>query len=194
MENNKLKISVFLGSARRNRVGKRAADWILQECKKRNYEVYLIDPLKHKDLLVLTDQYKTKPKPSSDFAKVKTWVENSDCYIAITPEYNHGYSGALKNMLDCFLEEYFFKCFGIVTYSAGPFGGVRAADSLRGVCAEIGAPAIPISLPISNITKTFNDKGKLMDKSYEKRIGKFLDELGWYALALKEQRKKGLPY
>lgn len=194
MEKENLTISIFLGSVRRNRHGKKVADWIEQECKKRGYTIHLIDPLDHKDLLVLTDQYKTKTDPSEDFTKVKNWIEDSDAYIAITPEYNHGYSGALKNMLDCFLEEYFFKCFGIVTYSAGPFGGIRAAEPLRAVCAELGASAIPISLAISSVMKTFDPKGKLTDDSYNKRIGRFLDELEWYASELKINREKGKPY
>ena len=106
-------ITVFLGSVRRERNGKKVADWVVSEVKKRGHTVHFIDPQDHKDLLVLKDQFKTKENPSDDFKEVQKWVKESDAYIAITPEYNHGYSGAIKNALDCFLEEYYFKCFSI---------------------------------------------------------------------------------
>jgi NAD(P)H-dependent FMN reductase len=186
-----MKLVIFLGTARRERQGNNIGNWIKTECKKRRYIVTYIDPLKHKDLQVLTDQFKTKKNPSKDFKKIRNAVKSADAYIAITPEYNHGYSGALKNALDCFLDEYFFKCFGIVTYSGGPFGGVRAEVPLRGVCSELGASAIPTSLPISFVSKTFDSNGNLINKAYEKRLDKFLNELEWYARALKDRRNKG---
>jgi len=173
-------ISIFLGSTRRERQGKKVADWVARECKKRGHTVHFIDPLEHEDLLVLKDKYSMAPSPSEDFTKVHEWVKESDAYIAVTPEYNHGYSGALKTALDCFFDEYDSKYFAIVTYSAGSFGGVRAAEPLRCVCAELGAPAIPISMPVSNVFDVFDESGKLKDTAYEKRVGKMLTELENY--------------
>ena len=182
-----MKYVIFIGSVRRERYGHHVAGWIAAACKERGHEVSIIDPLSHNELLYLVDQYKTAPSPSEDFTQLQQTVEKADAYIAITPEYNHGYSGALKSAIDCFLEEYNRKCFGIVTYSAGSFGGVRAAGSLREVCAEVGAVAIPTSLAISKVQDTVNAEG-LQDEKYVSRLKKFLDELDWYAEAFKAKR------
>ena len=65
---------------------------------------------------------------------------------------------------------------------------------LRAMLAELGMPSIPSTFPISKIHETMSDDGKALDENYNKRIERFIDELEWYAEALKEQRKKGTPY
>ena len=74
-----------------------------------------------------------------------------DGFLVVSGEYNHGIPPALKNLLDHFLEEYFWRPSGIVCYSAGGFGGVRAAMQLRMTLAELGMPSIPSLLPIPRI-------------------------------------------
>jgi NAD(P)H-dependent FMN reductase len=71
--------------------------------------------------------------------------------LAVTPEYNHSVSAAMKNTLAYFLEEYYFKPSAIVSYSPGGFGGVNAAQHLRHIFAELGAPSISSSFPISRV-------------------------------------------
>ncbi len=94
----------------------------------------------------------------------------------------------MKNLLDHFQSEYLYKPSGIVTYSAGPFGGVRALVNLRGILAELGTPSIPSAFPVSKIHSAFDDEGNAADKAYDERIVKFLDEYEWYANALKHAR------
>ena len=100
----------------------------------------------------------------------------------------------MKNTLDYLLEEYFFKPSAIVSYSAGPFGGVLAGNHLRQVLAEMGSPAIPSQLPISKVQDVFGENGELLDENYDRRVKRFLDEFEWYVNAFSEQRKKGTPY
>ena len=132
--------------------------------------------------------------PSENLEKLYTKIKDADGYIPVTPEYNHSISSALKNTLDYFLEEYFFKPSGIVSYSAGSFGGILAGNHLRQVLAEMGAPAIPSQVSIPKIQDVFADDGKLLDTNYERRFERFFDEFEWYVTALSEQRKKGTPY
>ena len=114
--------------------------------------------------------------------------------MAVTPQYNHSTSAAMKNTLDYFLEEYFFKPSAIVSYSAGGFGGVNAAQHLLLIFAELGAPSISSSFAISRVMEAFDDTGELVQEQYNKRITKFLDEFEWYIEAFKNQRLKGVPY
>ncbi len=183
-------ISIFLGSTSEGRLGLRVAKLIQNEVKKRGHEVNLIDPLEHEDLLIFKSPYKYNKNPSKNLQKVQRQIAQSNAYIAITPEYNHGYSGALKNAMDVFLDEYKEKTFGIVTYSTGGFGGIRAAEPLRLVCAELGANAIPLALAFSKAQDVINEKGELIDTNYQERIDKFLTQLEWYTQAMKNQKQK----
>ena len=117
-----------------------------------------------------------------------------DGFLVVSGEYNHGIPPALKNLLDHFLEEYFFRPSGIVCYSAGGFGGVRAAMQLRAMLAELGTPSIPSLLPVPRVQDAFDDDGRPRDESYVRRAERFLGELEWYARALKAARASGVPY
>jgi NAD(P)H-dependent FMN reductase len=96
----------------------------------------------------------------------------------------------LKNLLDHFQSEYLYKPSAIVTYSAGPFGGVRALINLRAILAELGTPSIPSAFPVSQVQDAFDDDGNPLDQAYNERIVKFLDEYEWYANALKHARSQ----
>lgn len=121
-------------------------------------------------------------------------IVEADGYMPITPEYNHITSAALKNTLDYFLEEYYFKPSAIVSYSVGGFGGVNAVQHLRGIFAELGAPSISSSFSISKVQNVLDDDGKLREPLYEKRVIRFIEEFEWYIHAFKNQRAKGTPY
>ncbi len=138
--------------------------------------------------------YKELESPPENLQKLYKIISEADGYIPVTPEYNHSISAAMKNTLDYFLDEYFFKPSAIVSYSVGPFGGVLAGNHLRQVMAEMGSPAIPSQLPISRVQDVFGDNGQLKDSNYERRAARFLDEFEWYVKAFSEQRKKGTPY
>ena len=71
----------------------------------------------------------------------------STAYVIVSGSYNHSIPPPLSNLLDHFLEEYFFKPSAIMCYSAGAFGGVRAAMQLRAMLAEMGMSSIPSLLP-----------------------------------------------
>ncbi len=121
-------------------------------------------------------------------------VRKADAFVVVTGEYNHSIPPALSNLMDYFLEEYRWRPSAIVCYSAGPFGGVRAAMQLRAFLAEVGASSIPSLYPIAKVQDAFAEDGTALDKSHEKRIEKFLAELEWYAMALANARQSGTPY
>jgi NAD(P)H-dependent FMN reductase len=186
-------IAVFVGSVRRDRKGIRVARWIEKKILERKHKVYFIDPMGI-DLPLLDRMYKEMDKPSQKLVDLRNKIKDAEDYIAVTPEYNRSTSSALKNTLDYFLEEYYFKSSAIVSYSPGMFGGVNAAQQLRLIFAELGAPSIPSSFSIPAVHKVFDENGNLIDEAYIKRIGKFLDEFEWYTNALTNQRALGTPY
>ncbi len=187
------KIVVIIGSVRSERHGIKVAKWVVSKLEDKGHQISLVDPMEL-DLPLLDKMYKEMKSPSEKLQKLQKIIKEADGYVPITPEYNHSISSALKNTLDYFLEEYFFKPSAIISYSVGPFGGVVAGNHLRQVLAEMGAPAIPSQFPISKVHETFDVDGKLLDGNYDRRFSKFLDEFEWYVSALSKQRESGTPY
>ena len=87
-------------------------------------------------------------------------IKAADAFIIVSGEYNHSIPPALSNLLDHFLEEYFWRPSAIVCYSAGPFGGVRAAMQLRAMLCELGTPSIPSLLPVPQVQDAFDEDGR----------------------------------
>jgi NAD(P)H-dependent FMN reductase len=189
-----MKVAVLLGSVRRDRMGPRAANLLAAELERRGHEVRLIDPLELQ-LPLLDRMYKEYPKgkapePLEELAEI---YRQADGFMVVSGEYNHGIPPALKNLLDHFLEEYFWRPSGIVCYSAGGFGGVRAAMQLRMTLAELGMPSVPSLLPIPRIAETIGEDG-VASAITLRSMNRFLDEFLWYAAALSNARESGTPY
>ena len=190
-----LKIVVIFGSVRKSRQGIKAAYFIVNSLKKRKHDVVLVDPLEYKlPLLEKTYGEYKKGKAGKNLEKLASLYKSAEAFVIVTAEYNHLPPPALTNLLDYFLKEYFFRPSAIVSYSMGEFGGARAAVHLRDMLSELGMPSIPSSFSISKIQNALDEQGKPLDKKLNKNLKKFLDELEWYAKALKVARKKGVPY
>jgi NAD(P)H-dependent FMN reductase len=117
-------------------------------------------------------------------------MNKADALVVVSPEYNHGYSGLLKHVLDSCLKEYIHKAVGIVGVSAGPFGGTRVIQNLLPVMREIGLVTIFWDVNFSSVQKVFTKDGELLDGSYIPRIDKFLKELIWMAKTLRQGREQ----
>jgi len=186
---NPLNIAVIYGSARKARQGIKAARFVLRKLEQRGHDARLVDSLEYPHPF-LDQMYKEFEENTASPAMetVAGILAAADGYIIVSAEYNHSIPAALKNLLDHYQSEYLYKPSGIVTYSAGPFGGVRALVNLRAILAELGTPSIPSAFPVSHIHKAFDDDGNPLDQAYDDRIIKFLDEFEWYGHALKRAR------
>lgn len=191
-----LKLVVLVGSVRSDRQGIKAARFVHQALTARGHEVTLVDPVEVA-LPLLDRMYKEyeqghAPQALEDLAAL---YRAADGFVVVSGEYNHSIPPALSNLLDHFLEEYFFRPSAIVCYSAGAFGGVRAAMQLRAMLCELGMPSIPSLFPIPTIQNALDDDGAPRDPArLERRFTRFASEFEWYAGALAEARKKGVPY
>ena len=185
-----LNIAVVYGSARQVRQGIKAARFVMRKLEQRGHAARLVDTLEF-PLPFLDQMYKEFEKDTASPAmkSVGDILAAADGFIIVSAEYNHSIPAALKNLLDHYQSEYLYKPSGIVTYSAGPFGGVRALVNLRAILAELGTPSIPSAFPISHIHNAFDDDGNPLDHTYDERVIKFLDEFEWYAHALKRARR-----
>jgi NAD(P)H-dependent FMN reductase len=190
-----LELLVIYGSVRSARQGIKAARFIVEECRKRGHNATLIDPAEVR-LPLLDRMYKeySAGEAPENLERLANQIRGADAFIIVSGEYNHSIPPALSNLLDHFLEDYFWRPSAIVCYSGGAFGGVRAAMQLRAMLCELGTPSIPSILPVPRVQDAFDDEGRPRDEGYHARAARFLGELEWYANALKVARAGGVPY
>ncbi|MEO6835368.1 MAG: NAD(P)H-dependent oxidoreductase [Candidatus Tumulicola sp.] len=188
-------VPVIYGSVRAERQGIKAARFVVRELERRNVEAVLVDPLE-KRLPLLDRMYKEFPKGEAPAAmeELADLFRRADGFAIVSGEYNNGIPPALKNLLDHFLEEYFWRPAGIVCYSGGRWGGVRAAMQLRMSLAEMGMVTIPSLLPTAHVARAFEEDGTPTDPKTAEYSAGFFDEFAWYVEALRERRKSGVPY
>ncbi len=186
-----LNTAVIYGSVRRARQGIKAARFVARKLEERNHAVTMVDSLEHELPLLdlMYKEYDTGKAPQA-METVGQILSAADGFVVVSAEYNHSIPAALKNLLDHYQREYLYKPSAIVTYSAGPFGGVRALINLRAILAELGTPSIPSAFSISRVQDAFDDDGVPLERAYDDRIVKFLDEFEWYANAMKQARDR----
>lgn len=176
-------VPVILGTVRQGRTSEPVAHLIHQEvAKRRGVETELID-------------IRRIPLPVDDAGQAiksegyAASMSRADALVVVSPEYNHGYSGLLKHVLDSCLKEYVHKAVGIVGVSAGPWGGVRTVENLLPVMRELGLVTIFWDVNVTFAHKAFDGDGKLLDAAVLPRVDKFLKELIWMAKTLRHGRE-----
>ncbi len=176
-------IPVILGTARQGRASENVARFVWGEIEKREaVETELIDirelnfPNNDAGEAIKQDQFSEH-------------IARADGLVLIVPEYNHGYPGLLKHVLDTNLKEYIHKAVGICGVSAGGFGGTRAIENLLPVMRELGLVTIFWDGNFSTAQKLFDAEGNLLDQSFVRRIDKFLGELIWMSKVLRYGRE-----
>jgi NAD(P)H-dependent FMN reductase len=186
----KLKLKVILGSTREGRKGAIVFDWLKKALPASpDFETEFLD------LRDYSVPYYDYPGPASQIADpaVKRWgakIADGDAFIMITPEYNHGYTAVLKNAIDVLKGEWMKKPVAFVSYSMGPLAGARAVEQLRQVVIEMHMAPIRDAIHIPNLGQAFGKDGAPADEYLPKYLDILLEQLKWWALALKEGREK----
>lgn len=123
------------------------------------------------------------------FPAYRDAITRADGLVIVTPEYNHGYPGTLKSVLDLLLREYARKAVGLVGVSTGPWGGTRAIEALVPVARELGLVPTSADLRFPNVRDAFDAHGNPTDPAMDERIGTFLDALVWMSRTLRWGRE-----
>src|SRR5205085_12034595 len=179
-----LYIPLILGTPRKGRASESVARFVLGELAKRErVETELIDVRE----LRLTSEDEGEAIKDAEFSSK---MNRADALVIVVPEYNHGYPGMLKHVLDTNLKEYIHKAVGICGVSAGGFGGTRVIEGLLPVLRELGLVTIFWDGNFSGSHKLFGEDGKILDEAtHVKRIDKFLSELIWMSKVLRYGRE-----
>ena len=176
-------IPVILGTARLGRESEKVANFILDEVRKAGFQTELLDVRSYR--IDATD--KTLHTPQGRL--LAPIIEKADALIIVSPEYNHGYPGELKMMLDMLTTQYAGKPVGLCGVSSGPFGGTRMVEVIKQVFIELHMPPIREALYFPMVKDLFDASGKIKDAAaYKDRLANFFTELNKYAMALKAAR------
>ena len=182
---DQLSIPLLLGTNRRDRSSENVAKWVFSKMQERDdIEPHYFDV---RDFALPQDHYGTEI--GDDFPGWRDAVIKADGLVLVTPEYNQGYPGVLKSVLDLLLKEYIHKAVAFVTVSAGPWGGTRVCEALLPVVRELGLAVTFTDLQFPSVGTKFDADGKLLDPAYEKRGRGFLDELVWMSQTLRWGRQ-----
>ncbi len=185
MIESKLFIPLLLGTPRKNRESENVANWVCSKMRERkDMETQFFDVC---DFHLPHDNYGTGI--GGDFPEWRDAIVRADGLVIVTPEYNHGYPGTLKSVLDLLLKEYIHKAVAFVGVSTGPWGGTRVIESCVPMIRELGLAVTFSDLNFPKVADKFDDHGNLLDEAYHKRITGFLDELVWMATTLRWGRQ-----
>lgn len=185
-----LKVAIIVGSTRPGRVGESVARWVYEHAQQRtDADFELVDiqdyqlPLLDEPVPPSMGQY-SKPHTQKWAAKIASF----DAFIFVTPEYNHGTSGALKNAIDFLYAEWNNKAAGFVGY--GSAGGTRAVESLRLVMAELQIADVRAQVALSLYTDFENFSTFKPAPHHEKTLKNVFDQTIAWGQALKGLREK----
>jgi len=181
----KLNIPILLGTNRQLRESVHVANWLRGEVERRSdINAAFFDVAEF-----ALPQHDYGQEIKGQFPEWREAIVQADGLIIVTPEYNHGYPGTLKAVLDLLLREYVHKPVAFVGVSAGPWGGTRVIEAMLPVARELGLAVTFTDLNFPFVQRTFDQMGKLLDAAFEQRARDFLDELVWMARALRWGRE-----
>ncbi|XP_055331582.1 NAD(P)H-dependent FMN reductase PA1204-like isoform X2 [Paramacrobiotus metropolitanus] len=193
---DKLDVIVFLGSVRAERNATRVGSFIAGLLQGRGHRVTVVDPRDY-NLAVLEQPlhfYKYELAVPDYLVSLNDQIKNVDAFVVVSAEYNSAISPALCSLLDHFPPaSYAYRPSAIVVYSTGQFGGIRAAMQLRQHLSELETVHIPKMTVIPKVETVLNGNGGVVAPAENYILNAaeaMVDQLEWYALALRERRKR----
>lgn len=183
-----IRIAVIVGSTRPGRKALDVARWVMDIAALRGdaaFELVDIQDIK----LPLLDE--AVPPSMGQYAQphTKAWaakIAPFDGFVFVTPEYNHGTSGALKNAIDFLYKEWNNKAAGFVSY--GSAGGARAVESLRLVMGELMVADVRAQVMLSLFTDFEKFTTFKPDPRHEAEVDTLLDQVVQWSRALRTLR------
>lgn len=174
--NEELIIPVILGASRPERKSERVANFILQVLREDfELESPLVDV---RDFQIEYDEDKSIP----EFRDI---ITKSDALVLVFPEYNHGFPGKLKSLLDTEFDIYKHKPVVLASVSSGHFGGVRATELLTPILTNFKLIVTGLNLHFPYINEVFDESGNLNDSQMNERAKKVLSELMYLTKVIK---------
>lgn len=180
MTDEKLFIPILLGTTRKDRESEKVATLLASYIDEHQKDVQTV-VVDVRDFAFPLDNY--GPGIKDTFPEWKETMANADGLIIVAPEYNHGYPGPLKSVLDLLYDEYKHKVVGVASVSSGPWGGVRVIENLIPVLRELKLSPIRVDLQFPKAQEGVETEG------VTERMEAFFEELLFVGRSLKWGRK-----
>lgn len=179
-----IRLGIIYGSTREGRLCEAVGGWVASEIGARGgFTTDVIDPLE----LKLPARHAREP--GAEVRALRRRLAAADAFIVVTPEYNHGYPAALKQLIDSASAEWHAKPVGFVSYG-GISGGLRAVEQLRLVFAELHAVGLRDTVSFAQAWDRFGADGTLSDPSGPRlALNTLLTRLSWWSQALADARQ-----
>src|SRR5688500_15264042 len=173
-------IAIISASIRIGRNSHRAALYFQNYLHDHHLATTEIIDLKEKNFPLFDERLAYHPEPTTEMLEFSEQIKNADGIIIVTPEYNGGMPGSLKNAIDLLYDEWFKKPIAIATASDGDFGGTQVIYSLLFSLWKIRAWVVPVRFPLPRVQDAFDENGVPSDKNkMDKRAKILIDELLW---------------
>ena len=185
-----IKTAIIIGSTRPGRKAEAVAHWVYEIARKRDDAEFEIVDIKDFNLPLLDEPMSPMMAQYSQ-PHTKAWaakIASFDAFVFVTPEYNHGTSGALKNALDFLYREWNNKAAGFVGY--GGAGGTRAVEQLRLVMGELQIADVRAQVALSLFTDFEHFTVFKPGPRQESSVTAMLDQVIAWGGALKTLRQK----
>jgi NAD(P)H-dependent FMN reductase len=179
-----MNIEIIAGSPREGSLTHRIALHLFNELRHcaAQHQTGLINLQEHR-LPFIQKVWNNAEAPPEAYRALAGRMFDADAFVIVSPEYNGGYSPAMKNLFDHFPKQR-RKAFGICTGSDGAMGGMRASQQLLQLVPALFGIASPTLLIVPAMDKKFDEKGKLLDAAFSKKVHDFLTDFLWLAEAL----------
>jgi chromate reductase len=119
-------------------------------------------------------------------ADLKRQVADADAVLIVTPEYNYGIPGGLKNVLDwlsrpAFESVFAHKPVGVMSVSPGATGGARAQAQLKNVLLSMVAQVFPHPEVAIGAARERVVEGRIAREDTEKLLRGYMQRFGEWA-------------
>lgn len=189
-----MKIAVILGSTRKVRRGARVATWLMAQLPQyKDAEFELLDLRDYPLPFYAEDDSPDSLEHGYSTNIATQWaskIGEADGFIIIASEYNHGPTAVLKNALDYVYNEWNKKPVAFVGYATGSSGAMRAIEQLRTITLELQMAPMHEALHITNVLDIMDEHGNLLQGHADKKLKSVVEELLWWANALKAARDR----
>lgn len=184
-----VKIGIIIGSTRPGRNAEAVAQWVHGIAQQRSDAQFELVDIADYNLPIYDEPVPPSMSTSYAHEHTRAWsakIDSLDGFVFVTPEYNRGTSGALKNAIDFLYNEWTNKAAGFVSY--GSFLGARAVESLRLVMGELQIADVRNQVGLSLFTDFENFSEFKPASLHEDSLKGMLDQLVSWSGALKPLR------
>ena len=185
---NSLHIAIVSGASRHDRQSHKVAQHLFSLLQQEEaIEVNLID-VSSADIPHYQDGDLRSLEVQEKHAAFSKQLKEADCIILVSPEYNGGMSGSLKNFLDHFRPEYDRTVFGLASVSSGSMGGLNAMQQMVAFVSYVGGFLSNSRLLVSDISRGFDESNAVIDARLEKNAKRFAEDVVWLGRAVKAKK------